>query len=43
VNLEPRNIKGIESHGMILTAEDHDGKLYFICPSSLTRNGSEVK
>ncbi|NLN95997.1 MAG: methionine--tRNA ligase [Bacteroidales bacterium] len=43
VNLAPRNIKGIESHGMILTAEDHDGKLYFICPSSLTRNGSEVK
>ncbi len=43
VNLAPRNIRGIESHGMILTAENHDGKLYFISPSALIRNGSEVK
>ena len=43
VNLAPRNIKGIESQGMILTAEDHDGNLYFISPSALTRNGSEIK
>jgi methionyl-tRNA synthetase len=31
-NLEPKNIKGIISHGMILMAEKHDGDLSFIVP-----------
>lgn len=43
VNLAPREIKGIESHGMILMAEDNAGKLFFISPSEKTENGSEVK
>jgi methionyl-tRNA synthetase len=43
VNLEPRKIKGIESHGMILMAEDSDGKLRFIIPSDKVENGSTVK
>jgi methionyl-tRNA synthetase len=43
VNLEPRKIKGIESHGMILMAEDSDGKLRFILPSDKVENGSTVK
>ncbi|NVO08414.1 MAG: methionine--tRNA ligase [Bacteroidales bacterium] len=43
VNLEPRKIKGIESHGMILMAEDSDGKLRFIQPSDKVENGSTVK
>ncbi len=43
VNLEPRKIKGIESHGMILMAEDSDGKLRFIIPSDNVENGSTVK
>lgn len=42
-NLEPRNIKGIESHGMILMAEDADGKLRFVQPSDEAVNGSTVK
>jgi methionyl-tRNA synthetase len=43
VNLAPRNLKGIESQGMILMAEDHDGKLCFIAPTSLMKNGSEIR
>ena len=43
VNLAPRNIKGIDSQGMILMAEDADGKLVFINPSAMVKNGSEVK
>ena len=30
VNLAPRKLKGIESNGMILMAEDEIGKLYFV-------------
>ncbi len=30
VNLAPRKLKGIESNGMILMAEDANGKLYFV-------------
>ncbi|BDX37336.1 methionine--tRNA ligase [Tenuifilaceae bacterium CYCD] len=43
VNLEPRSIKGIESHGMILMAEDVDGKLKFVQPSEEVACGSTVK
>ncbi|MFN8205853.1 MAG: methionine--tRNA ligase [Bacteroidales bacterium] len=42
-NLEPRNIKGITSHGMILLAEDPTGKLVFVTPEKLTPNGADVK
>jgi methionyl-tRNA synthetase len=42
-NLEPRKIKGIESKGMILTAEDKDGKLSLIIPADKTGNGSIIK
>jgi methionyl-tRNA synthetase len=43
VNLAPRNIKGINSQGMILMAEDADGKLVFMNPSDKVKNGSEIK
>jgi len=43
VNLEPREIKGITSQGMILLAEDKDGKLVFMTPENKVANGSEVK
>lgn len=43
VNLAPRQIKGIESQGMILMAEEGDGKLVFISPSDKTTNGAEIK
>ena len=42
-NLEPRTIKGITSHGMILLAEDADGKLVLVTPTEGVSNGSEVK
>jgi methionyl-tRNA synthetase len=41
-NLAPRNIKGIESQGMILMAEDRDGKLKFIIPSEKVGEGSVI-
>ena len=43
VNLEPRELKGILSQGMILMAEDADGKLKFVSPVENVKNGSEVK
>lgn len=42
VNLAPRNIKGIESQGMILMSEDKDGSLGFVKPSNGTSNGSII-
>jgi len=43
VNLEPRELKGIMSQGMILMAEDADGALKFVSPVTMTKNGSEVR
>ena len=43
VNLEPRKIRGIESHGMILMAQNADGSLRFVQPNETVSNGSEVK
>ncbi len=43
VNLEPRKIRGIESKGMILMAEDPDGNLEFVVPGGNIENGSVVK
>ncbi len=42
-NLEPRKIKGIESKGMILMAEDRNGKLVMMSPSENVSNGSVIK
>ncbi len=42
VNLAPRTIKGIESQGMVLMAEDKDGTLRFVKPSEATSNGSGI-
>ncbi len=42
-NLEPRKIKGIESKGMILMAEDKDGKLVLVSPAGKVSNGSMIK
>jgi len=43
VNLEPREIKGIQSQGMILMAEDADGRLDFVNPNSSIKPGSTVR
>lgn len=42
-NLAPRKMRGIESKGMILMAEDADGKLVFVNPNQTVANGSEVR
>lgn len=41
-NLAPRKIRGIESMGMILMAEDKDGKLVFVSPDRETMPGSTI-
>jgi len=43
VNLAPRKMRGIESAGMILMAEDANGKLVFVAPETAIAAGSEVK
>jgi methionyl-tRNA synthetase len=43
LNLEPREIKGILSQGMILMAENSDGNLSFVAPSVGLKNGSVVR
>jgi len=41
-NLAPRKMKGIESNGMILMAEDAGGQLKFVNPDEAVNNGSSV-
>lgn len=43
VNLAPKKLRGIESQGMILMAEDADGSLKFVSPANTTKPGSEIK
>ncbi|MDR0349737.1 MAG: methionine--tRNA ligase [Tannerella sp.] len=42
-NLAPRKLKGIRSEGMILSAEDKDGKLVVITTEQFVKPGSEIK
>lgn len=41
-NLAPRKIRGVESKGMILLAENENGKLIFIAPNKELQPGSVV-
>lgn len=43
INLAPRSIKGIDSEGMILMAENNSGKLSFVSPDLADIKGSEIK
>lgn len=43
INLAPRKLRGIESQGMILMAEDNSGKLLFVSPEAKMNNGGEVR
>ena len=43
VNLEPRKIKGIESQGMILMAENAAGELAFVAPVKNMDNGGTIR
>jgi methionyl-tRNA synthetase len=42
VNLAPRKMRGIESNGMILMAEDNTGKLHFVKPEAAINPGAGV-
>ncbi len=42
VNLAPRKLRGVESQGMILMAEDENGLLVFQAPAATVANGSLV-
>lgn len=42
-NLAPRKLRGVESKGMILMAENSDGKLSFVSPDNSTENGRTIK
>jgi len=42
-NFEPRKLRGVMSEGMILSAENADGKLVLIQPKTGVSNGAEVK
>jgi len=41
-NLAPRKMRGIESKGMILLAEDAQGKLHFVQPQEVIAAGSSI-
>ncbi|SFH12784.1 methionine--tRNA ligase [Pedobacter insulae] len=43
VNLAPREIKGIVSQGMILMAEDSEGRLTFVAPGVKFEEGSTIR
>ena len=43
INLAPRKIRGVESQGMILMAENNEGDLAFVSPEKVTDNGGEVR
>ena len=42
-NLKPRKLRGIDSQGMILMAENESGKLVFVSPEKGFANGSTVR
>lgn len=41
-NLAPRKMRGIDSNGMILMAEDEHGKLHFVQPENRISGGAKV-
>ena len=43
MNLAPRKIRGVESQGMILMAEDDEGKLSFVAPTKEMEAGGGVR
>ena len=43
MNLAPRKIRGVESQGMILMAEDEEGKLSFVAPTKEMEAGGEIR
>lgn len=43
VNLAPKELKGIESRGMLLMAENADGELCFVAPEKKFKPGSTIR
>jgi len=43
MNLPPRKIKGVESNGMILMAENENGELSFVIPEKDFNPGSGIR
>ena len=42
-NLEPATIRGIESNGMILAADNEKGKVIFLMPEKDIEQGSKIR
>lgn len=42
LNLEPKPLRGVESQGMVLCAEDEDGKVVLLGPLDNIKEGSKV-
>jgi methionyl-tRNA synthetase len=42
VNLAPRNLRGVESQGMILMTNNAEGKLVFVNPDAEVSNGETI-
>ena len=42
-NLAPKKLRGVESQGMILMAEDKDGNLAFVSPDKVMGSGMEIR
>lgn len=43
INLKPVKLRGVLSEGMILMAEDENGKMQFVHPDQMVRNGEIIK
>ena len=43
LNLAPRKIRGTESQGMILMAEQEDGALCFLSPDQAIKSGATIR
>ena len=43
VNLEPREIRGVMSHGMLRAVDGPDGKPVFLIPEGVVEAGSKVR
>lgn len=43
VNLEPRTIKGVESHGMLMAVGDDETSFMFLVPDQQVKPGSQVR
>ncbi len=43
VNLEPRTIRGVESHGMLMAVDGKDGNPIFLVPEVEVSPGSKVR